>query len=109
MGFIPRHWPTTRVGATRAGDLILHRIVSETKRSMDALTSDDTLIPSAQCQDAFCRFLLARTGIIIQDHQHDNLRVAVSSACKRFGYASAFEYLTRLGSKAQTHRVNWNS
>ncbi|MEK7297695.1 MAG: chemotaxis protein CheW [Planctomycetota bacterium] len=44
MGFIPRHWPPTRVGATRkavaAGDLILHRIVSERKRSMDALASD---------------------------------------------------------------------
>ncbi len=60
------------------------------------LTSDDKLIPGTPCQEAFCRFILARTGIIIQHHQYDNLRNAVSSACKRFGYASAFEYLAKL-------------
>ncbi|HJW86138.1 MAG TPA: CheR family methyltransferase [Candidatus Brocadiaceae bacterium] len=69
-----------------------------------AITPDDKLIPSAQCQEAFCRFILARTGIIIQAHQFDNLRSAVSSACKRFGYASAFEYLTKLEQGANPPR-----
>lgn len=61
-----------------------------------AITPDDKFILSAQSQDAFCRFILSRTGIIIQEHQIDNLRSSVASACRRFGYASAFEYLSKL-------------
>ncbi len=65
---------------------------------------DDKLILSAQCQEAFCRFILARTGIIIQEHQYDNLQSAVFSACRRFGYASAFEYLIKLEQGADPPR-----
>ena len=70
----------------------------------DAIIPDGKLIPNAQCQDAFCRFILARTGIVIQEHQYDNLRHAVASACKRFGYTSAFEYLAKLEQGASPPR-----
>lgn len=61
-----------------------------------AITPDDKGILSTPCREAFCRFILSRTGIIIQDHQVNNLRSTVVSACRRFGYANAFEYLTKL-------------
>jgi len=48
---------------------------------------------SAQCEEALCRHIRGRTGIVIQDHQLDNLRATVSEVCDKFGYASCEEFL----------------
>jgi len=79
-------------------------IYKDMKTLEDSTISPDNSFLSAQCQDAFCRFILARTGIIIQDHQIDNLQSAVASACSRFGYASAVEYLAKLEQGAHQPR-----
>ena len=48
---------------------------------------------SASCEAAFCRLILQRTGIVLQDHQLSNLRDTVSNACRRFGYRDGEQYL----------------
>ncbi len=61
-----------------------------------AIPPDGKFTLSKQCQEAFCRFILSRTGIIIQEHQGESLCSAVVSACRRFGYTHADEYLNKL-------------
>lgn len=53
---------------------------------------------SAACEEAFCRQIAQRTGIVLQDHQLSNLRDTVRNGCVRFGYADAVQYLLALQS-----------
>ena len=48
---------------------------------------------SVLCEEALCRHIRGRTGIVIQDHQLDNLRETVSEICDKFGYANCEEFL----------------
>lgn len=48
---------------------------------------------SVLCEEALCRHIRGRTGIVIQDHQLENLRATVSEICDKFGYASCEEFL----------------
>lgn len=50
----------------------------------------------AACEEAFCRQIAQRTGIILQDHQLPNLRDTLRNGCARFGYADAAQYLHAL-------------
>jgi len=52
-----------------------------------------SVLSGTQWMEAFCEFLKLRTGIIIQDHQLQNLSNSVSLACKQFGYLTAEDYL----------------
>lgn len=47
-------------------------------------------------EEALCRFITKRTGIVIQDHQLRNLREVVGQACLRYGHTSGEEYLAVL-------------
>lgn len=47
-------------------------------------------------EEALCRFITQRTGIVIQDHQLKNLREVVAQACRRYGHASASEFLAAM-------------
>lgn len=48
---------------------------------------------SASCEAAFCRLIVQRTGIVLQDHQLSNLRDTVINACRLFGYRDCEQYL----------------
>jgi len=48
---------------------------------------------SALCEEALCRHIRGRTGIVIQDHQLENLRATAGEICDKFGYASCEEFL----------------
>ena len=48
---------------------------------------------SASCEVAFCRLIVQRTGIVLQDHQLSNLRDTVVNACRHFGYRDCEQYL----------------
>lgn len=52
------------------------------------------LTPSLE--EALCRFITQRTGIVIQDHQLKNLRAVMEQACQRYGYASCKQYLAAM-------------
>ncbi len=43
-----------------------------------------------------CDYLRARTGIVIQEHQRNELRTTLQRAVARFGYAQADDYIRRL-------------
>ena len=43
-----------------------------------------------------CHYLRTHTGIVIQEHQRDNLRATLQRAVARFGYAQADDYILRL-------------
>ena len=47
---------------------------------------------SVLCEEALCRHIRGRTGIVIQDHQLENLRETISEICDKFGYASGEEF-----------------
>jgi hypothetical protein len=47
---------------------------------------------SPACEEAFCRSIARRTGIVLQDHQLPNLRETVQSGCDRFGFNNSEEY-----------------
>ncbi len=47
-------------------------------------------------EEAFCRLIAQRTGIVLQDHQLSNLRDTVNKGCERFGYSDAEHYLEAL-------------
>ena len=51
---------------------------------------------SVLCEEALCRHIRGRTGIVIQDHQLENLRATVGEICDKFGYASCEEFLDSL-------------
>lgn len=51
---------------------------------------------SVLCEEALCRHIRGRTGIVIQDHQLENLRETISEICDKFGYASGEEFLDSL-------------
>ncbi|MDP2761180.1 MAG: CheR family methyltransferase [Sideroxyarcus sp.] len=51
---------------------------------------------SVLCEEALCRHIRGRTGIVIQDHQLENLRATVGEICDKFGYASCEELLDSL-------------
>ena len=55
-------------------------------------TSHEVTI-STSCEEAICRILQERTGIIIQDHQIRNLHNTVQEACLRFHYPNPDSYL----------------
>jgi len=48
---------------------------------------------SAWCEEALCRHIRDRTGIVIQDHQLESLRGTAGEICDKFGYASCEEFL----------------
>lgn len=48
------------------------------------------------CEEAFCRLIAQRTGILLQDHQLHNLRETVLKGSERFGYADSAQYLHEL-------------
>lgn len=50
----------------------------------------------ADCEEAFCRLIAQRTGIVLQDHQLSNLRDTLRRGCERFAYANAAQYLEAL-------------
>lgn len=50
----------------------------------------------AACEEAFCRLIAQRTGIVLQDHQLPNLRDTVHKGCERFAYPDAAQYLHAL-------------
>ncbi len=47
-------------------------------------------------EEALCRFITQRTGIIIQDHQLRNLREVMAQACPRYGHASCKDCLAAM-------------
>lgn len=57
---------------------------------------DMALQLSASQEETLCRFIMQRTGIVIQDHQLKNLREVAAQACMRHGYASGREYLAAM-------------
>jgi chemotaxis protein methyltransferase CheR len=48
------------------------------------------------CEEAFCRLIAQRTGIVLQDHQLHNLRDTTRRGCERFGYGDCAHYLHEL-------------
>lgn len=48
------------------------------------------------CEEAFCRLIAQRTGIVLQDHQLHNLRDTARRGCERFGYGDCAHYLHEL-------------
>lgn len=48
------------------------------------------------CEEAFCKLIATRTGIVLQDHQLSNLRNTVRKGCERFGYSDCTQYLHAL-------------
>ncbi|HEU0189439.1 MAG TPA: CheR family methyltransferase [Gallionella sp.] len=46
---------------------------------------------SALCEEALCRHIRSRTGIVIQDHQLEKLRETIGEICDKFGHASCEE------------------
>jgi chemotaxis protein methyltransferase CheR len=48
---------------------------------------------SVDDEAAFCRLILQRTGIVLQDHQMSNLRDTVKKGCVHFGYCDCAQYL----------------
>ncbi|MDO9053698.1 MAG: CheR family methyltransferase [Gallionella sp.] len=50
----------------------------------------------AACEEAFCRLIAQRTGIVLQDHQLHNLRDTAHRGCERFGYGDCAHYLHEL-------------
>lgn len=47
-------------------------------------------------EEALCRFITQRTGIVIQDHQLKNLREVVARACRRYGYSDCTQYMAAM-------------
>ncbi|MDD4964598.1 MAG: hypothetical protein PHI11_11850 [Gallionella sp.] len=50
----------------------------------------------ASCEEAFCKLLVQRTGIVLQNHQLSNLRDTVRKGCERFAFRDAVQYLHAL-------------
>ena len=50
-------------------------------------------------EEALCRMITERTGIVLYDHQMQSLRETVAEACERFGYGSAEDYQRALQEK----------
>ncbi|MDD4928412.1 MAG: hypothetical protein PHP85_03915 [Gallionella sp.] len=51
---------------------------------------------AAELEDAFCRLIARRTGIVLQDHQLSNLRDTLRKGCAHFFYRNAAHYLDEL-------------
>ena len=66
-----------------------------TPRNMHSRQKKDFPV-SVLCEEALCRHIRGRTGIVIQDHQLENLRATVGEICDKFGYASCEEFLDSL-------------
>ncbi len=49
-----------------------------------------------QQETELCDYLRVRTGIVIHEHQRDDLRATLQSAVTRFGYAQADDYIQHL-------------
>jgi chemotaxis protein methyltransferase CheR len=47
-------------------------------------------------EEELCNYLRTHTGIVIQEHQRDNLHDTLQRAVVRFGYAQAGDYIQRL-------------
>lgn len=47
-------------------------------------------------EETLCRFITRRTGIVIHDHQLENLREVAGQACQRYGHASCGQYLAAM-------------
>ena len=47
-------------------------------------------------QKTFQRLITERTGIVLLDHQLNNLQTTIEKACLRFGYNSSSDYLRKL-------------
>lgn len=58
----------------------------------------DSLDPAGE--EALCRLITERTGIVLHDHQLRGLRDTVAQACTHFGYAGAAAYRQALTEKA---------
>lgn len=58
----------------------------------------DSLDPAGE--EALCRLITERTGIVLHDHQLRGLRGTVAQACAHFGYAGATAYRQALTEKA---------
>lgn len=58
----------------------------------------DSLDPAGE--EALCRLITERTGIVLHDHQLPGLRDTVAQACAHFGYAGAAAYRQALTEKA---------
>ncbi|MDP2169364.1 MAG: CheR family methyltransferase [Rhodocyclaceae bacterium] len=58
----------------------------------------DSLDPAGE--EALCRLITERTGIVLHDHQLRGLRDTVAQACAHFGYAGAAAYRQALTEKA---------
>lgn len=55
--------------------------------------SGGELILSPACEEAFCRLITRRTGIVLHDHLLPNLRETIRQGCGRFGFAACEQYL----------------
>ncbi|WP_124949651.1 CheR family methyltransferase [Sulfuriferula thiophila] len=58
----------------------------------------DAIELSAACEEAFCRAIARRTGIVLQDHQLPNLRETIRLGCERFNFPGCPHYLQNLES-----------
>ena len=65
-------------------------------RKQHATSSIDHFEVSASCEEAICRLVQQRTGIVIQDHQLKKLQQTLQDACQRFNYHNANQYLQAL-------------
>ncbi len=63
------------------------------------LKTDAAILISPSQEELLCRFILKRTGIRLLDHQLNQLRKTVNSACKKFGYDSCDTYLSVIEDK----------
>lgn len=54
----------------------------------------------AACEEGFGKFILQRTGIVLQSHQWPNLRDTVRKGCERFAFRDAGHYLDALQQSA---------
>lgn len=48
------------------------------------------------CEEAFCRVIAQRTGIVLHDHQLPNLRDTIRQGCGRFGFSGCIQFLQSL-------------
>ncbi len=48
------------------------------------------------CEEAFCRVIAQRTGIVLHDHQLPNLRDTIRQGCRRFGFSGCIQFLQSL-------------
>src|SRR5450631_2664425 len=66
------------------------------KASLSINIPDLTATLNPACEEAFCRLIAERTGILLQDHQLHNLRETVQKGSQRFGFDDSAQYLNEL-------------